>query len=187
MEDADCCYTDIYCASRSLYGLAKDGQAFQIFSKARENGNPVFAVILSSMFAGLAYMNASKSAAQVFQYLVSLVTIFAVLNWVAILVSYICFKRALRAQGIPPSSQPYIGWLQPYGAYFALAMSLLVVVFQGEARVDFLLRLMVTNDLEQATMHSFRISRLRLSCSSTSASPFSFSISFGGRSSRARN
>lgn len=136
-EDTDYCYTDIYCASRSLYGLAKDGQAFQIFSKARENGNPVFAVVLSSMFAGLAYMNASKSAAQVFQYLVSLVTIFAVLNWVAILVSYICFKRALRAQGIPPSSQPYIGYLQPYGAYFALAMSLLVVVFQGETCVAF--------------------------------------------------
>jgi amino acid transporter len=124
--------TDIYCASRSLYGLAKDGQAFQIFSKTRANGNPAFAVLLSSVFAGLAYMNASKSAAQVFQYLVSLVTIFAVLNWVAILVSYISFKRALRAQGITPKMQPYVGYLQPYGAYFALSMSLVVVVFQGK-------------------------------------------------------
>jgi amino acid transporter len=61
-------------------------------------------------------MNASKSAAQVFQYLVSLVTIVAVLNWVAILVSYTSFKRALKAQSITPAMQPYVGYLQPYGA-----------------------------------------------------------------------
>ena len=79
-------------------------------------------------------MNASKSAAQVFQYLVSLVTIFAVLNWVAILVSYISFKRALRAQGIAADMQPYVGYFQPYGSYFALGVSLVVGVFQGESK-----------------------------------------------------
>lgn len=84
-------------------------------------------------------MNASKSAAQVFQYLVSLVTIFAVLNWVAILVSYISFKRALRAQGITANMQPYVGYLQPYGAYFSLAISLLVVMFQGKTSRSLLL------------------------------------------------
>ncbi|KAJ3950765.1 hypothetical protein N0V92_012848 [Colletotrichum tropicale] len=92
--------SDIYCSSRTLYGLARDGQAPRLFAKTRENGNPVWAVAVSSVFIALGYMNASKSASTVFGYLVSLVTVFAVLNWVAILVTHIRFRRALEAQGI---------------------------------------------------------------------------------------
>ncbi|KAH7150748.1 amino acid permease/ SLC12A domain-containing protein [Fusarium sp. MPI-SDFR-AT-0072] len=123
--------SDIYCASRSLYGLARDGQAPRIFARARENGNPIFAVAFTSMFIGLGYMNASKSSSTVFGYLVSLVTVFAVLNWVAILVSHIRFRQALKAQGIVTTDLPYVGVLQPYGSYFALFISLLVIVFNG--------------------------------------------------------
>lgn len=124
--------TDIYCSSRSLYGLAKDGQAPRLFAKARENGNPIYAVAFASAFIGLGYMNASKSSSQVFGYLVSLVTVFAVLNWVAILVTHIAFRQALKAQGIMITDLPYVGAFQPYGSYFALLISCLVIVFNGK-------------------------------------------------------
>ncbi|KAK7219133.1 hypothetical protein V2G26_007136 [Clonostachys chloroleuca] len=123
--------SDIYCSSRSLYGLAKDGQAPRLFAKARENGNPIYAVAFASAFIGLGYMNASKSSSQVFGYLVSLVTVFAVLNWVAILVTHIAFRQALKAQGIMITDLPYVGAFQPYGSYFALLISCLVIVFNG--------------------------------------------------------
>jgi amino acid transporter len=123
---------DIYCASRSLYGLAKDGQAPRIFAKARENGNPIFAVGITSLFICLGYMNASKSSSTVFGYFVSLVTVFAVLNWVAILISHIRFRQALKSQGIVAADLPYVGFLQPYGSYFSLFISLLVIVFNGK-------------------------------------------------------
>ncbi|KAF5981963.1 dicarboxylic amino acid permease [Fusarium bulbicola] len=123
--------SDIYCASRSLYGLAKDGQAPRIFAKARRNGNPIFAVGFTSLFICLGYMNASKSSSTVFGYFVSLVTVFAVLNWVAILISHIRFRQALKAQGIVAADLPYVGFLQPYGSYFSLFISLLVIVFNG--------------------------------------------------------
>ncbi|KAL4791043.1 amino acid permease-domain-containing protein [Aspergillus venezuelensis] len=45
--------------------------------------------------SALFFMNANESAATVFDYLVSLVTIFAVLNWIAILVSYLHFRCAV--------------------------------------------------------------------------------------------
>ncbi|EEU35075.1 uncharacterized protein NECHADRAFT_44875 [Fusarium vanettenii 77-13-4] len=122
---------DIYCSSRTLYGLAKDGQAPQIFTKTRENGNPIWAVSIPSICIALGYMNASKSSSQVFGYLVSLVTVFAALNWVAILVSHIRFRRALKAQGIALSELPYVGSFQPYGSYFALFTSSLVIIFNG--------------------------------------------------------
>ncbi|UKZ69363.1 uncharacterized protein TrAtP1_010371 [Trichoderma atroviride] len=123
--------TDIYCASRSLYGLARDGQAPRIFGKTRENGNPVYAVGITCLFVGLGFLNVTKSAATVFQYLVSPVTIFAVLNWMAILISHISFRRALKAQGIVAKDLPYTAFGQPWGSYYALTISLLVNVFSG--------------------------------------------------------
>ncbi|KAM0544503.1 hypothetical protein ACHAPJ_011797 [Fusarium lateritium] len=123
--------SDIYCASRSLYGLAKDGQAPRLFAKARENGNPIYAVAFTSLFILLGYLNASKSSSTVFGYFVSLVTVFAVLNWVAILITHIRFRQALKAQGIAVADLPYIGSLQPYGSYFSLTISLLVIIFNG--------------------------------------------------------
>ncbi|KAH6877202.1 amino acid permease/ SLC12A domain-containing protein [Thelonectria olida] len=123
--------SDIYCASRSLYGLAKDGQAPKIFAKATTNGVPVYATIAASVFCALGYLNASKSASQVFEHLVSVVTVFAVLNWMAILISYLGFRRSIKAQGIPVKSLPNVGPLQPWGAYYALFLSLLVTVFNG--------------------------------------------------------
>ncbi|UPK95414.1 hypothetical protein LCI18_006349 [Fusarium solani-melongenae] len=123
--------SDIYCSSRSLYGLAKDGQAPRIFAKARENGNPIYAVAAASVCIALGYMNASKSSSTVFGYFVSLVTVFAVLNWVAILITHIRFRQALKAQGIATSDLPYKGFMQPYGSYFALFISILVIIFNG--------------------------------------------------------
>ncbi|KAI8652733.1 AA-permease domain-containing protein [Fusarium keratoplasticum] len=123
--------SDIYCSSRSLYGLAKDGQAPRLFAKARENGNPIYAVAAASACIALGYMNASKSSSTVFGYFVSLVTVFAVLNWVAILITHIRFRQALKAQGIATSDLPYEGFMQPYGSYFALFISILVIIFNG--------------------------------------------------------
>ncbi|KAL4970669.1 amino acid permease/ SLC12A domain-containing protein [Aspergillus stella-maris] len=123
--------SDLYCASRALYGLAKDGQAPRVFSKTSKSGNPTLAVGVSALFVALAFMNTNESAATVFDYFVSLVTIFAVLNWIAILVSYLHFRRAVRAQNIELSALPYVGILQPYGAYYALFIAVMIIIFNG--------------------------------------------------------
>lgn len=123
--------SDVYCASRSLYGLAKDGQAPKIFGRTMKNGVPLLAVAVPSLFCLLGYMNAVKSAATVFSYFVSLVTIFAVLNWASVLISYLNFRRGLKAQGVPIKDLPYVGFLQPYGAYYSLTITILVTLFSG--------------------------------------------------------
>jgi amino acid transporter len=86
---------------------------------------------ISSCGVGLGFLNVSKSAGTVFQYFVSLVTIFAVLNWMAILVSHISFRRGLKAQGISIKDLPYAGFGQPWGSYYALFMSCLILLFSG--------------------------------------------------------
>lgn len=124
--------SDIYIGSRTLYGLARDGQAPKIFTWTSEKGVPLYGVAFTGLFAALAYMNAAKNSSQVFGYLVSLVTVFGTLNWVSVLLSHINFTRGMKAQGIPRSLMPYRGPLQPYGSYFALAITVLVIFFNGK-------------------------------------------------------
>ncbi len=112
--------------------MARDGQAPKIFARTAKNGNPVWAVAVTSTCVCLAYMNATTSSGKGFQYLVSLVTIFAVLNWTCILSSHIAFRRALKAQNVALSELPYVANFQPYGSYFSLFMSILVVAFSGK-------------------------------------------------------
>ncbi|KAH7153367.1 amino acid permease/ SLC12A domain-containing protein [Dactylonectria macrodidyma] len=123
--------SDIYIGSRTLFGLAHDKQAPGIFKRTNAKGVPLAGVALVTLFTALAYMNLAKDSAQVFGYLVSLVTVFGTLNWVSVLVSYVRFVKGLKAQGISRSRMPYRGPLQPYGSYCALCITVLIVVFNG--------------------------------------------------------
>lgn len=65
---------------------------------------------------------------QVFGYLVNLVTIFGILTWVSILVTYLFFLRARRAQNIPDSSMPYVSFAGKWGTIIALFFTVLVTL-----------------------------------------------------------
>lgn len=123
--------SDIYLASRTVWALAKDRQAPEIMERTNKRGVPIPAVALSSIFIALGFMNATKDAATVFGYFVSLVTVFGALNWVAVLVSYISMIRAMKVQGIPREIMPYRNPLLPWGSYIALGVTILVIIFSG--------------------------------------------------------
>jgi amino acid transporter len=125
--------SDIYLASRTAWALGKDGQAPNIMQRTNKRGVPVPAVALSSVFIALGFMNATKSAATVFGYFVSLVTVFGALNWVAVLISYLAMINAMKAQNVPRSVMPYRNILLPWGAYVALFFTILVIIFNGYA------------------------------------------------------
>lgn len=125
--------SDIYLASRTIWALAKERQAPQIFHKTNKRGVPVAAVAISSLFIALGFMNVTEDASTVFGYFVSLVTVFGALNWISILVSYHCMLQGMKAQGIPRSVMPYRNPLLPWGAYLAFAITVLVIIFNGFA------------------------------------------------------
>jgi amino acid transporter len=123
--------SDIYCSSRSLYGLAKDGQAPKLLAKTLKNGVPAWSVGVAALFCLLGYMNAAKSASTIFEYFVSLATIFALLNWLSILLSYLNFRCGLKRQEISLKGRSYCAVLQPYGAYYSTFITVLCIVFSG--------------------------------------------------------
>ncbi|KAK8048497.1 hypothetical protein PG994_010227 [Apiospora phragmitis] len=120
--------SDLYIASRTLYGLASDGSAPAIFRKTNKNGVPVPALALSACFGFLAFMNVSSNSATVFGYFVNLTTIFGLMTWISILVTHIWWCRARRAQGLTNAQLPYVAPLGIYGSYGALFMCILIAL-----------------------------------------------------------
>ena len=120
--------SDLYIASRTLYGLASNGNAPRIFKRTNASGVPVYSLALSASFALLAYMNVSDDSKTVFGYFVNLVTLFGLETWISILVTHIYFVKARHAQHMPDSSMPYVAPLGVNGSYGALALCVLVAI-----------------------------------------------------------
>ncbi|KAH6654795.1 amino acid permease/ SLC12A domain-containing protein [Truncatella angustata] len=122
------CNSDLYIASRTLYGLASDGDAPRIFRRTNKDGVPIYALGASSLFCLLAFMNVSDDSKTVFGYFVNLTTIFGLNTWISILVTHIWFRRARKAQNIPNSAMPYNAPLGIYGSYAALVMCVIIAL-----------------------------------------------------------
>ena len=118
--------SDLYIASRTLYGLASEGRAPAIFRRTNNRGVPYMALGASVLFCGLAYLNVADDSRTVFIYFVNLVTIFGLESWISILVTHIYFVKARRVQNLPNSAMPYVAPFGLWGSYFALAVCILV-------------------------------------------------------------
>ena len=122
-----------YCASRSLYGLALGGKVPKLFIKCSKSGVPIYAVALVSIISLISLLQLSASTAQVLNWFIALVTASLLMNYSCIALSYICFYRVLKVQGIDRQSLPYTAWFMPYAAYYALAGTVFMTLAGGYA------------------------------------------------------
>ncbi|KAL6920516.1 hypothetical protein ACHAPO_007151 [Fusarium lateritium] len=120
--------SDLYIASRTLYGLASDGSAPAIFKKTNKDGVPIYALGMSASFCLLAFMNVSDDSTKVFGYFVNLTTIFGLLSWISILTTHIFWCRAKKAQGLANEALPYVAPFGMWGSVVALAMCILIAL-----------------------------------------------------------
>lgn len=120
--------SDLYIASRTLYGLASDGSAPAIFKKTDKHGVPIYALAMSAAFALLAFMNVSDDSTKVFSYFVNLTTIFGLMSWISILTTHIYWCRARKAQGLANEALPYVAPFGIMGSYVALVMCIIVAL-----------------------------------------------------------
>ncbi|KAJ2985441.1 hypothetical protein NUW58_g5528 [Xylaria curta] len=120
--------SDLYIASRTLYGLASDGSAPAIFRRTDNRGVPIYALFTSALFGLLAFLNVSDDSKEVFGYFVNVTTILGLLSWISILVTHIWFVRARKAQGLTNEMMPYTAPLGIWGSYVALFICVLVAI-----------------------------------------------------------
>ena len=63
----------VYCASRSLFGLALEGKAPKLFTRCTRNGVPIYCVALVLLISLLSFLQVSNGSAVVLKWFVNLV------------------------------------------------------------------------------------------------------------------
>jgi len=120
----------VYCASRSLYGLALEGKAPRIFTKCTKQGVPFYSVILVLAISLLSFLQLGKNSAVVLTWFVSLITASQLINYAVMCYTFLCFYKACQVQGLDRNTLPYKGFFQPYAAYLGL-VGTFVMAFVG--------------------------------------------------------
>jgi amino acid transporter len=123
--------SDLYLASRSLYGLAVSGSAPKVFARTTRSGLPYVSVTICAVFALLAYMTLSSGAGVVFTWLSNFSAICGLLTWFGIGITYLRFYKGFKVQGFNRADLPYAPRLQPYAAWWAVGASGFVLIFSG--------------------------------------------------------
>ncbi|RFU26547.1 hypothetical protein B7463_g9791, partial [Scytalidium lignicola] len=119
----------LYMSSRSLYSLAVAGNAPAIFKRCTKRGVPYVAVIASSLFCGLAYLNCSNSGATVFNWFVNLTNTSGFISWICCCIVYLRFRKACQVQG--QTDLPYHSFIQPWGSYVSVVGFTILVLING--------------------------------------------------------
>lgn len=118
--------------SRVLYGLALNRQAPQVFRRVNRFGIPYVAVALFGIFMALGYMTLSHSASVVFGWLLDLVAIATLVNWIIITITFLRLFYAMKKQNINRHERlPWASPMQPYLSWYALTIELLILVTSG--------------------------------------------------------
>ena len=130
----------LYANSRMLYSLAKQGNAPAYLGKLSKKGVPVGGVITSAIIIAIAVVVVFVWPEFAFNYLMSIATIAAAINWIMIMVTEIKFRRMVAAGDGPAELKGLkgkealdkIAFKLPFAnvtPYVVIAFMLLVVVF----------------------------------------------------------
>ncbi|KAK8058571.1 hypothetical protein PG994_009019, partial [Apiospora phragmitis] len=124
----------IFIASRTLYGLSRDGHAPALFQRCNRFGTPHYAVALTGLLLPLVYLNVGRDTAVVFGWFVNITTVAGLIGWIVIEITYLRFHAGLKVQGYSRmlnADLPYKSPGQPYVAWATLVVVFLVVFFSG--------------------------------------------------------
>jgi amino acid transporter len=108
-----------YCGTRTLYGLALEGQAPALFRKTTKNGVPIYCLVAIMVFPCLAFLNVSSSSGVVLTWLTNLITAAQIIDYIVICITYVFWYKACQAQGLDRSTLPYYARFQPYSAWIS--------------------------------------------------------------------
>lgn len=79
----------VYAGSRTLYSLAREGQAPKVFTRCNKNGVPYVAVLITWAIGLLSFLNLSSSGADVFYWFTNITTVGGFISWVLVGVAYL--------------------------------------------------------------------------------------------------
>lgn len=119
-----------YSSSRILQSLAQHGLAPKIFDYIDREGRPAVAMICCAVFGLIAFCATSPKEEDVFTWLLAISGLSQLFTWIAICVSHLRFRRAMRVQGRSLGEVGFKSQVGIYGSLYAAIMMTLALVAQ---------------------------------------------------------
>ncbi|KAI9305031.1 amino acid permease/ SLC12A domain-containing protein [Cunninghamella echinulata] len=123
--------SDLYTCSRTLMGLARDGNAPAFLSRVNRYGSPFWGVIVSSILGFACVFVSIYSASVAFSWFLSITAVSGFISWWGIAFVHIRFRRAYVKQGRKVEDLPYVAWGYPFSPIFACVLCVLIILGQG--------------------------------------------------------
>lgn len=120
----------VYATSRSLNSLAEQGMAPKWMGYIDRCGRPLAAIAITDIFGLFAFIAASDSQVEVFNWLLALSGLSTIFTWISINMSHIRFRCALSAQNRDTSELSFVSQSGVWGSVYALTINILVLVAQ---------------------------------------------------------
>ncbi|MEA1063608.1 amino acid permease [Erwinia sp. HR93] len=115
----------VYCNSRMLFGLAKQGNGPKALLKVDKRGVPYVALGLSAAATALCVVINYVMPGKAFGFLMTLVVATLVINWAMISISHLKFRRAKKREGVEPRFKAL--WY-PFGNWLCLAFMVAILI-----------------------------------------------------------
>lgn len=118
----------VYCNSRMLFGLAKQGNGPKALLKVDGRGVPVIAIAVSAFATAFCVLINYLIPGRAFELLMALVVSALVINWAMISLAHLKFRAAKNRQGVTPKFKAF--WY-PFSNYLCLVFltGILVIMF----------------------------------------------------------
>lgn len=118
----------VYCNSRMLYGLAKQGNGPKSLLKVDGRGVPVIAIAVSATATAFCVLINYLIPGRAFELLMALVVSALVINWAIISLAHLKFRAAKNREGVEPKFKAF--WY-PFSNYLCLVFmaGILVIMY----------------------------------------------------------
>ncbi|KAG0044969.1 hypothetical protein BGZ83_009759, partial [Gryganskiella cystojenkinii] len=123
--------SSFYASTRTLMAMGREGKMPAAFGRVNSRGVPLYSLAFVTLIACIAFVADTVGTGVVFEWLVNLTGMSALLTWMSISVIHLRFRAAMKAQNRPLSDLPYIAPLFPYSCYISILLALMIVFLEG--------------------------------------------------------
>jgi amino acid transporter len=122
--------SSVFGSSRTLAALAASGQAPKILGYIDKNGRPLVAIVVQLIVGLLCFLAASPKHGEIFNWMLALSGLSSLFTWGSINLALIRFRHALKAKGRDTSELAFVSQAGYYGAFWGLALNILILIAQ---------------------------------------------------------
>lgn len=118
----------VYACSRCMVAMAHIDNLPKFLNRVDKKGRPVNAILLTLFFGLLSFVAASDKQEEVFTWLSALSGLSTIFCWIAINLSHIRFRHAMKAQNRSLSELPFISQTGVIGSWYGASVLFLVLI-----------------------------------------------------------